>query len=173
MEPRGLHRVRPDSSWATKDVHPADGRSPPGAREPLQVGPGHCGPLGGLLLPALAPIQQAQVLTQITVNRCVSLLTAPAAPLTLYLTPRRRLQGAAAVPLPDCTATTPSFQLDCGPKKPLDPARTCRCHCLTLPVLHGCRGEAFLHPGCTGSQNTWGPTAPRARAPTPQASRSP
>ncbi|KAJ1087646.1 hypothetical protein NDU88_000813 [Pleurodeles waltl] len=82
MEPRGLHRVRPDSPWATKDVRPVDGRSPPGAREPLQVSPGCCGPLKALLLPTLAPIQQTQVPTQITVNRCVSPLAAPAAPLT-------------------------------------------------------------------------------------------
>ncbi|KAJ1150757.1 hypothetical protein NDU88_003546 [Pleurodeles waltl] len=118
----------------------------PSPREPgnhSMVGPGRCGPLWGLLIPALAPIQQAQVPTQITVNCCISPLAAPAAPLTPASSGR---SSRSAVRLRRHYTT---FRLDCGPKKPLDPAKTCRC--LTLPVLPWCRGEAFFCPGCAGS----------------------
>ncbi|KAJ1128116.1 hypothetical protein NDU88_006495 [Pleurodeles waltl] len=38
--------------------------------------------------------------------------------LPLCLTPCRRLQGAAADPLPEYATNTPSFQLNCGPNSP-------------------------------------------------------
>ncbi|KAJ1161860.1 hypothetical protein NDU88_002341 [Pleurodeles waltl] len=71
---RGQWRCRSSEYLRASPTKSAEGTW----REPFRVRPGRCGPLGGLLLPALAPIQQVKVPTQISVNGCSRSTCSPA-----------------------------------------------------------------------------------------------
>ncbi|KAJ1171780.1 hypothetical protein NDU88_003638 [Pleurodeles waltl] len=112
----------------------------------------------GLLLPTLAPIQRAWVPTQVQTNSCVSLLAAPAAPLTPAPHSTRASTGHCSRSAARLRHHYTFLSARLWALMPLDPAQTGNRECHTPPVFHCCSDEAFLCP---------------ARAPTRQTSHSP